>query len=203
MESSLYREVTGKEGGVSPAIRWLIICCCFCVALVIGAVALGLVIDLRFDLETHRYCMDLTGCKELPHEGGDPPGCRGDPNGSAWAKITVDTRGKDTVCVDVLVADTVALPVTKMHVHGPLNKDSAQNEVPFVNFGDSPAEIEDGGVLDSGSDGVRITKCVEVDKSVSKAITSNPQLFYLNVHNGPFPDGAVRDQLGNGCRKEL
>ena len=33
------------------------------------------------------------------------------------------------------------------------------------------------------------------DTDVLRQIRNSPQNFYINVHNGPFPDGAVRGQL--------
>jgi CHRD domain len=34
-----------------------------------------------------------------------------------------------------------------------------------------------------------------LDKNLLKAIIRNPQDYYVNVHNAPFPNGAVRGQL--------
>jgi hypothetical protein len=39
------------------------------------------------------------------------------------------------------------------------------------------------------------SQCVDVDADVADAIRSNPQGFYVNVHNAPFPGGAVRGQI--------
>ena len=56
---------------------------------------------------------------------------------------------------------------------------------------------------DETGNGVRIIACQNVESDTAKAIINDPQLFYLNVHNGGFPNGALRDQLGNGCRKDI
>jgi len=37
--------------------------------------------------------------------------------------------------------------------------------------------------------------CVEVDPSLARAIQKNPAKYYVNVHTGDFPGGAVRGQL--------
>ena len=34
-----------------------------------------------------------------------------------------------------------------------------------------------------------------LDKNLLKAIIRNPENYYVNVHNAPFPNGAVRGQL--------
>jgi hypothetical protein len=35
----------------------------------------------------------------------------------------------------------------------------------------------------------------QLDTSLLKDIAKNPSLYYVNVHNGEFPSGAVRGQL--------
>ena len=37
--------------------------------------------------------------------------------------------------------------------------------------------------------------CVEVAASLARAIQKNPAKYYVNVHTGDFPGGAVRGQL--------
>ena len=34
-----------------------------------------------------------------------------------------------------------------------------------------------------------------LDKNLLKDIIRNPENYYVNVHNAPFPNGAVRGQL--------
>jgi hypothetical protein len=48
-----------------------------------------------------------------------------------------------------------------------------------------------------GADG-RATGCASVDAGVAGRLTSAPRGFYVNVHTGRFPDGAVRGQLAPG-----
>ena len=39
------------------------------------------------------------------------------------------------------------------------------------------------------------SNCVDIDDSLATAILRRPSRFYVNVHTGPFPNGAVRGQL--------
>jgi hypothetical protein len=38
-------------------------------------------------------------------------------------------------------------------------------------------------------------ECVSVASGLAQALRQNPGRYYVNVHNVPFPDGAVRGQL--------
>ncbi|MGH2836891.1 MAG: CHRD domain-containing protein [Thermoleophilaceae bacterium] len=39
--------------------------------------------------------------------------------------------------------------------------------------------------------------CTGISSSLADELRSNPNGFYVNVHNEPFPDGAVRGQIFN------
>jgi hypothetical protein len=41
----------------------------------------------------------------------------------------------------------------------------------------------------------RISRCVDISSSLSEALREHPGRYYINVHNKPFPDGAIRGQL--------
>ena len=61
---------------------------------------------------------------------------------------------------------------------------------------------ENGGVVvtlkhpRNGDPGAR-SGCTNVSSSLADELRSNPNRFYVNVHNSPFPDGAVRGQIFN------
>jgi hypothetical protein len=41
----------------------------------------------------------------------------------------------------------------------------------------------------------RISRCVDISRSLSKDLREHPRRYYINVHNPRFPDGAIRGQL--------
>ncbi len=193
-ETGLVGAMKGTGLG-SGQFLW-ICCCCFCllcVAAILGVIGFALIVDLLGDVSEHHFCLDLTGCKEKPVGGGNPPDCSGDSNGVGWARVTV-REGKD-VCVDIII-ENIGLPVMGMHIHGPLTVDDPLNAGIFVpEDGTSSFDV----VPDDSGAGIQIKDCQPISSATSDAILNNPQLFYLNVHNAGFPEGALRDLLGNGC----
>ena len=109
----------------------------------------------------------LTGAAEVPGPG--------DADGTGTATITLN-HGHGEVCFELTVANIE--PATAAHIHrGP-----AGVAGPVVVGLTPPA---------SGSS----TGCVAADPDLVKEIIQNPSDFYVNVHNAPFPAGAVRGQL--------
>jgi CHRD domain len=112
----------------------------------------------------------LTGAAEVPGPG--------DPDGSGSAFITVNP-GQGEICFELTVSNIA--PATASHIHvGPVGVAG-----PVV-VGLTPPT--------SGSS----SGCVSVDRDLAKAILKNPEEYYVNVHNEPFPAGAVRGQLSKG-----
>ena len=116
----------------------------------------------------------LSGDEEVPGPG--------DPNGSGFATITLDPTA-DTVCFELDWLQIRAPFAAHIHrgapgVAGPVKVPLFEAEVPL------PRTIK-------GVDG-----CVrDVNSGLIDRIIANPDNFYVNIHNRPFPDGAIRGQL--------
>lgn len=113
-----------------------------------------------------RYVVNLTGAAEVPGPG--------DADGSGRAVITVN-RGQKRVCWDITVSgvDTI----TAAHIH----------------IGFSGQAFAGNIIVHLDPD----TGCTTTPVSVAvlDALIQAPQAFYVNVHNAPFPAGALRGQL--------
>lgn len=102
-----------------------------------------------------------------------PPG---DPHGAGTASFKVDP-GKGQVCYDLRVSN-IATP-TMAHIH----KGAPGVAGPVA----IPLKTPDATGKSSG--------CAQADPTVLSEIVQNPSAYYVNVHNAPFPGGAVRGQL--------
>jgi hypothetical protein len=117
----------------------------------------------------------LTGEAEVPGPG--------DPNGTGNALITLNPE-QGTVCFTLDWA-RIRRPFAA-HIHrgatdvaGPIRVTLFESETPLPNTISS------------------VSGCVRnVDSALINRIIANPQLFYVNIHNRPFPGGAIRGQLG-------
>lgn len=108
----------------------------------------------------------LSGAAERPGPG--------DPDGAGRATFTFNAG---QVCYEVAV-DRIA-PATMAHIH----KGAAAASGPPVVTLQAP-----------GPDG-KAKGCATADAAVLNDIQQTPGAYYLNVHNGEFPAGAVRGQL--------
>jgi hypothetical protein len=106
-----------------------------------------------------------------------PPG---DPNGYGTAAVSFRGAGLTTVCVTLYV-ENIDTP-TLAHIH--------------FGYGSTAA----GGIVitltppSSGGPGFS-TGCHATSSAIANALQNTPYAFYVNVHNEPFPAGAVRGQL--------
>jgi len=107
----------------------------------------------------------LTGEKEVPGPG--------DPNG--WGEADVKVY-KAKVCYELEVKRIK--PATAAHIH---------RGGPNV-AGDIVVELK--APTDGSSEG-----CKAISKQLSKQLREHPSHYYVNVHNDPYPDGAIRGQL--------
>jgi hypothetical protein len=107
----------------------------------------------------------LTGEKEVPGPG--------DPNGRGQADVKVY---KAKVCYELEVERIK--PATAAHIH---------RGGPSVA---GPIVVELKAPTDGSSEG-----CKAISKQISKQLRDNPSHYYVNVHNRPYPDGALRGQL--------
>jgi hypothetical protein len=112
----------------------------------------------------------LTGAAEIPGPG--------DPDGTGTVQIVgnVGRQTLTTLCYRLSVAG-IGTP-TAAHIH----QAPAGVAGPIVVPLDPP--------IDGSSSG-----CVRADPDLVKDILTNPEKYYVNVHNAEFPAGALRGQL--------
>ena len=114
------------------------------------------------------FTVDLTGEAEV-NALGVPN--QGDLDGTGTASLTINP-GLGEVCWTIEVAGVE--PITAAHIHvGP-----ATAPGPVV----VPLNPYTGG-------------CTDIDRDLALAILLDPSGYYVNVHNDPYPAGALRGQL--------
>jgi CHRD domain len=112
------------------------------------------------------FLASLTGAAEVPGPG--------DPDGRGLAVIRVD-RETGQICY-VLTARRIE-PATAAHIH--------------IGSPEVAGPVVQG--LASPTDGVAVD-CVD-NPALADAIAADPGNYYVNVHNTPFPAGAIRGTL--------
>lgn len=128
------------------------------------------------------FAIQATGAKEV-NAAGVPN--QGDPDGSAVGTLTLDsgTVGNTGSATFNLTVANLDFPFTAFHIH----QAPANTTGPIVlNFG-NPETFRVGNVVSGTVPGL--------SSATIDAVFANPSGFYFNMHNGPFPAGAVRDQL--------
>ena len=111
----------------------------------------------------------LTGAAEVPGPG--------DTDGTGTASIRLN-QGKNQICWELTVSNIAV--ATGAHIHEAAAGAAGPVVVTLTTPG--PTGTSSG--------------CVDADAELIKRIRQSPELFYVNVHNTEFPDGAVRGQLG-------
>ncbi len=108
---------------------------------------------------------NLTGVQEVPGPG--------DPDGTGHAVINVY---RASVCYGLEVTNID--PATAAHIHLGLRDEAG----PVVVALNPPTDGSSGG-------------CVDIPRALSRGLREHPARYYVNVHNEPFPEGAIRGQL--------
>jgi hypothetical protein len=117
---------------------------------------------------------ELLGRNEL---AGDPlRRGAGDPDGRGSANVTIDGT---SLCFGIAVTNINA-PIGA-HIHRGRRNENGPVVVPLVH----PATGDPGA--SSG--------CTQVDAALAQDIQRHPRRYYVNVHTGDFPGGAIRGQL--------
>ncbi len=101
----------------------------------------------------------------------------GDLDGTGRATIRINPR-KGEICYQLRVAGIA--PATAAHIH----------EAPAGTAG--PVVVGLTAPTSGTSKG-----CVAISTARAQEIIDDPADYYVNVHNAPFPGGALRGQLGS------
>jgi hypothetical protein len=102
----------------------------------------------------------------------------GDPNGYGTAHVMFAGRGR--LCFGISVF-RLATP-TAAHIH----ENVAGSNGPVVVALTAPS---------SGNPGTSSGCVSDIDQAVLNGIRNTPGNFYVNIHTGQFPGGAIRGQL--------
>ena len=137
------------------------------VLLIAAAASMSFAAGASADDGGRPFTVQMTGAAERPNPG--------DPDGSGTATFRVNA-GQGQVCYTLTVANIE--PATAAHIH----------RAPPTSAG--PIIVHLAAPTDGSSEG-----CATVTRALAQEIIRSPGSFYVNVHNTPFPGGAVRGQL--------
>ena len=110
----------------------------------------------------------LSGANEVPGPG--------DPDGSGYAMLQLN-QGQGTIYYELTVENIEPARAAHIHIGGSTVA--------------GPVLIH----LEAPTDGFSSGTITDVDPELIKAMRKNPKAYYVNVHNAPYPGGAVRGQL--------
>jgi hypothetical protein len=146
--------------------RWIALLAAVAAALVVALPALGAGKPAK---ETDLIAA-MSGSQETP---------AGDPDGYGAADFRI--KG-NKVCFRI-IASGIA-PVAAAHIHKGAPGTAGDIEVELFSFRGKGQKIPP-----------RITGCATTTTVIASAIAKKPGDYYVNVHNGDFPGGALRGQL--------
>lgn len=133
----------------------------------VGAAALLASAVVAQTLPSSRFTVTMSGEEEV---------APGDPDGTGTASINITSRS-GTLCYFVRVRGIE--PATAAHIH----------EAPPGVAG--PVVVPINAPTNGASSG-----CVNIGRQLALEIIASPEDYYVNVHNDPYPGGALRGQLG-------
>jgi CHRD domain-containing protein len=133
----------------------------------LAALALAGLVSLAPPAEARArtFTVTMTGAVEFPP---------GDPDGTGIARFTINPA-TDRICF-LLLASGIEQPIFAAHIH---RGSAGEIGSPVVNLPPLTNGRAAGCVTDPDAD----------------AIAANPAGYYVNVHNPPYPGGALRAQL--------
>jgi CHRD domain len=146
------------------------------IAALLAAVGLAVTLPLAIGASGERsraLFAYMNGKKEVDAEGKKNTG---DRNGLGTFSAVVDSG---QLCYGITVRDIDAPVAAHIHRGGP--NVAGPVVVPLT----QPTDGDPGASSD----------CVAVEDSLLGQMLRRPNRFYVNVHTGPFPNGAVRGQL--------
>ena len=146
------------------------------IAALLAAVGLAVALPLAFGAggERSRALFGyMNGKKEVDSEGKKNTG---DRNGLGTFSAVVDSG---QLCYGITVRDLDDPVAAHIHRGGPNVAGPVVIPLTQPSAGDPGAS----------------SACVEVADSLLNEMLKRPNRFYVNVHTGPFPNGAVRSQL--------
>lgn len=138
------------------------------IALIIFIAGVSFVLSAQEQQGGRPITVTMTGAAEVPGPG--------DADGTGTATITLNP-GKGEVCYEVTVDKIAAANAAHLH------SGAADKAGPPVLTLKAPT----GGAS---------KECAPLERDKIMDIIKNPDMYYVNVHNAEFPDGAVRGQLG-------
>jgi hypothetical protein len=100
----------------------------------------------------------------------------GDPDGLGFATVVVLAEQR-TVCYELRVVNVATPTAAHIHVGSPTQAG------PIVLPLNTPTSGSSSGCANN------------VDAALVNGLKNNPSAYYVNVHNDPYPAGAIRGQL--------
>ncbi len=110
-------------------------------------------------------------------KGSNEAPAKGDPDGTGFVVVTFNA-GKGTACWKFKGVARIGAP-TAAHIHKGRKGAAGPVVIPF------------GATY-------RAKGCQTVATSLIEAIETNPNRYYVNIHNAKYPGGALRGQLVAG-----